>query len=83
MTFEESEVSSAKILRMEVILSGKSFIYIKNKSGPYTGPCDNQNLFFSNQKLDHLRLKCQVHVRNFNLFSIFNTFPDDLHYTIS
>ena len=51
MTFEESEVSSAKILRMEVILSGKSFIYIKNKSGPYTGPCDTPEFVFLQSKV--------------------------------
>ena len=47
MTFEKSKVSSAKILHMEVILSGKLFIYIyiyiyicmKNKSGPNPKPC--------------------------------------------
>ena len=32
MTFEKKEESSAKILHVEVIPSGKSFIYIKNKS---------------------------------------------------
>ena len=46
MTFEKSEVSSAKILRMEVIPSGKSFIYIKNKSRPNTDPCSTAEFIF-------------------------------------
>ena len=46
MTFEKSEVSSAKILHMEVILSVKSFIHIKNKSGPNTDPCGTQEFIF-------------------------------------
>ena len=37
--FEKSGVSSAKILDTEVIPSGNSFIYIKNKSRPNTDPC--------------------------------------------
>ena len=32
--FEKSEVSLAKILHIDLILSGKSFIYINNKSEP-------------------------------------------------
>ena len=46
MIFEKSEVSSAKILHMEVILSGKSFIYIKNKSGPHSDPCGTPEFIF-------------------------------------
>ena len=38
MIFEKCEVSSAKILHTDIILSGKSFIYIKNKRGPNTDP---------------------------------------------
>ena len=38
MTFDKSEVSSATILHMEVIPSGMSFIYTKNKNGPTTEP---------------------------------------------
>ena len=36
MTFDKREVSPAKILHIEVIPSGKSFVYIRNKSGPNT-----------------------------------------------
>ena len=46
MTFEKSEVSSAEILHIEVILLGKSFIYIKNKSGPNTDPCGTPEFYF-------------------------------------
>ena len=38
MIFEKSEVSSAKILHIDIIPSGKSFIYIKDKRGPNTDP---------------------------------------------
>ena len=31
---------------MEVIPSGKSFIYIKNKSGPNTDPCGTPEFIF-------------------------------------
>ena len=47
MAFEKSEVSSAKILHMEVIPSGKLFIYIKNKSGPNTDLCITPELLQS------------------------------------
>ena len=56
ITFEKSDVSSAKILRMEVISSGKSFIYISRiKMDLILTPVVHQNLFFSNQKFEHLR----------------------------
>ena len=38
MIFEKSEVLSAKILHIDIILSDKSFIYIKKKRGPNTDP---------------------------------------------
>ena len=38
-TKENRDVSSAKIFYVELRLSLKSFIYIKNKSGPRTEPC--------------------------------------------
>ena len=38
MIFKKSEVLSAKILHIDIILSGKSFAYIKKKRGPNTGP---------------------------------------------
>ena len=38
MIFEKIQVSSATILHIDIIPSGKSFIYIKNKRGPYTDP---------------------------------------------
>ena len=46
MTFEKSDISSANILHMEVITSGKSFIYIRNKSGPNTDPCGTPEFIF-------------------------------------
>ena len=46
MTFEKSKVSSAKILHVEVIPSGNSFIYIKNKSGPSTDHCGTPVFLF-------------------------------------
>ena len=46
MAFENSEVSSAKILHKEAIPSGESFIYIKNKSGPNTDPCGTPEFIF-------------------------------------
>ena len=46
MTFEKSKVSSARILHVEVILSGNSFIYIKNKSGPSTDHCGTPVFLF-------------------------------------
>ena len=56
ITFEKSDVSSAKILRMEVISLGKSFIYIsRTKMDLLLTPVIHQNLFFSNQKFEHLR----------------------------
>ena len=39
MIFIKSEVSSAKILRIDIIKSVKSFTYIKNKSGPNNDAC--------------------------------------------
>ena len=38
MIFGKSEVLSAKILHIDIMLFGKSFIYIKKKRGPNTGP---------------------------------------------
>ena len=38
ITFEKSEASLAKILHFNIIPSGNSFIYIKNKSGPNSVP---------------------------------------------
>ena len=50
LTFGKSEVSSAKILSMEVIPSGKSFTYIENKSGPNNDPCGTSEfIFFQSQ----------------------------------
>ena len=46
MTFEKSKVSSARILHVEVIPSGNSFIYIKNKSGPSTDHCGTPVFLF-------------------------------------
>ena len=37
--FEKRKVSSPKNLRIGVILSGRSFMKIKNKRGPNTDPC--------------------------------------------
>ena len=45
ITFENSEVSSSKFLHMEVIPEVKSFLYIKNKIGPNTDPCDTPGFF--------------------------------------
>ena len=36
---------------MEVIPSGKSFIYITNKSGPYTDPCGRPEFIFLQLKV--------------------------------
>ena len=46
MIFEKSEVSSAKILHIDIIPSGESFIYIKNKRGPNTDPCGTLEFIF-------------------------------------
>ena len=45
-TFEKRDVSSAKILHIDIILSGISFIQIRNKRGPSTDPCGTQELIF-------------------------------------
>ena len=39
-TFEKREVSSAKILHIDVIPSGRSFMQIKNKRGPNADSCE-------------------------------------------
>ena len=41
MVFENSKVSSAKILDIDIIPSGKSFIYIKSKREPNADPYNN------------------------------------------
>ena len=46
MIFEKSEVLSAKILHIDIILSGKSFIYIKKKRGPNTDPWGTPEFIF-------------------------------------
>ena len=45
-TFEKREVSSAKILHIEVNPSGRSFMEIKNNSGPSTNPCGSPEFIF-------------------------------------
>ena len=45
-TFEKRDVSSANILHNEFIPSGRSFMYIKNKSGPSTDPCGIPDIIF-------------------------------------
>ena len=45
-TFEKREVSSAKILHIETSPSGRSFMYIKNNSGPSTEPCGTPDFMF-------------------------------------
>ena len=52
-TFEKREVSSAKILHIDIIPSGRSFMWIKNKRGPNTDPCGT--FIPSTQKSDHLK----------------------------
>ena len=37
--FEKRDVSSAKILQIDVIPSGKSFIQVRNKRGPNRDRC--------------------------------------------
>ena len=54
-TFEKRDVSSANVLHNEFIPSGRSFMYIKNKSGPSTDLVEFQTLFFSTQMFDYLR----------------------------
>ena len=44
--FEKSEVSSAKIWHIDIISSGKSFIYIKNKREPNTDPWGTPEFIF-------------------------------------
>ena len=45
-TFEKRGVPSANILHNEFIPSGRSFMYIKNKSGPSTDPCGIPDIIF-------------------------------------
>ena len=42
-TWEKRDVSSAKILLVDQMLSGKPFMYIKNISGPSTDPWGTQD----------------------------------------
>ena len=46
INFEKKELSSAKILHIDIIPSGKSFMYIKNKSGPNIDTCDTPEFIF-------------------------------------
>ena len=39
-TLRYTLVSSANILMDEVTVSGMSLMYVRNRSGPRTGPCD-------------------------------------------
>ena len=45
-TFENRDVSSANILHKEFITSGRSFMYIKNKSGRRSDPCGDPGFIF-------------------------------------
>ena len=56
--FEKRKVSSPKNLHIGVILSGRSFMKIKNKRGPNTTLVvhQSQSLFFFNQRFDYLIL---------------------------
>ena len=54
--FEKRKVSSPKNLHIGVILSGRSFMKIKNKRGPNTTLVVHQSLFFFNQRFDYLIL---------------------------
>lgn len=46
ITFEESKISLAKILHIDIILAGKPFIYIKKQSASNTHPCDTPECIF-------------------------------------
>ena len=46
MIFEKSEVLSANILHIDIIPSGKSFIYIKDNRGPNTDPWGTPDFIF-------------------------------------
>ena len=54
-TFEKREVSSAKILNIEINPSGRSFVWIKNNSGPNTDPSETPVFFFSTQMFVQLK----------------------------
>ena len=43
--FEKSEVSSAKILQVESMSQGKSFIYMRKRSALNTDPCETHVRF--------------------------------------
>ena len=53
-TFEKCEVSSANILQIENMSWGKSFIYMRKRSGPKTDPVEPLLVFFSKKNQDHL-----------------------------
>ena len=44
--FEKRDVSSPNILHNEFIPSGRSFMYVKGKSGPSTDPCGTPDFIF-------------------------------------
>ena len=52
-TCEKRDVSSAKILQVDWMLSGKSLIYIRNKWAPRTEPLPLQILSTSKKRSDH------------------------------
>ena len=54
-TFEKIELSSARILHIDVTPSRRSFIKIKNRRGPNTDPCEIPKFIFL-QAFDHLTL---------------------------
>ena len=67
-TSEKREVSSAKILHIEVNPSGRSFMWIKNNSGPNTDPSETPVLFFPLQRFVHdfeesFQVKKVVHIQ--------------------
>ena len=55
MIFEKSKESWAKNSHIDIIPSGKSFIYIKNKRESETDPEVQQSLFFSSLNVNHLK----------------------------
>ena len=63
MIFEKSEASSAMILHIDIIPSGNSFIYIKNKRGPNTDPWGTPEFIY----LSFLLRYCHNHVLYLNL----------------
>ena len=54
-TCEKKDVSSAKILQVDRIFSGKSLMYIRNKLGPRTEPCGTPDFINSQEEIRPLR----------------------------